>query len=102
MSMKMKRRKRKYRNRAAIIGISSVALLLLGILFIQGIRLQARASRYAEREEELTQQIAEEEQRTEEIEELRKYMQTDRYVEEVARDKLGLVYPDEKIFKPEE
>ena len=40
--------------------------------------------------------------RTEEIEEMRRYMQTDRYVEEVARDKLGLVYPDEVIFKPEE
>ena len=54
------------------------------------------------RAEELERQIDEEEMRTEEIEEMRRYMQTDRYVEEVARDKLGLVYPDEVIFKPEE
>ena len=30
------------------------------------------------------------------------YMQTDEYAEQVAKDKLGLVYEDEIIFKPEE
>ena len=29
-------------------------------------------------------------------------MQTDEYAEQVAKDKLGLVYEDEIIFKPEE
>ena len=85
-----------------MLGIAAVAMLLLGILFVQGIRLQARAAQYTRRAEELERQIDEEEMRTEEIEEMRRYMQTDRYVEEVARDKLGLVYPDEVIFKPEE
>ena len=28
-------------------------------------------------------------------------MKTDEYVEGVARDKLGLVYPDEILLKPE-
>ena len=48
---------------------------------------------------ELEQQIAEEEQRTKDIEEYSKYTKTDEYVEEVARDKLGLVKQGEIIFK---
>ena len=102
MRMKMRRKKRKYKGRRAMLGIAAVAMLLLGILFVQGIRLQARAAQYTRRAEELERQIDEEEMRTEASEEMCRYMQTDRYVEEVARDKLGLVYPDEVIFKPEE
>ena len=30
------------------------------------------------------------------------YTHTKKYIEEVARTKLGLVYPDEIIFKPKE
>ena len=43
-----------------------------------------------------------ENQRALEIEEYGKYTQTKKYVEEVAKDKLGLVYEDEIIFKSEE
>ena len=28
-------------------------------------------------------------------------MKTDEYIEKVARDKLGLIYPDEILIKPE-
>ena len=33
---------------------------------------------------------------------LKEYMQTDEYVEDVARSQLGLIYPDEIVVKPEE
>ena len=56
-------------------------------------------SEMQERAAELEQQIAEEEQRTKDIEEYSKYTKTDEYVEEVARDKLGLVKQGEIIFK---
>ena len=46
--------------------------------------------------------IAEEEKKAEEIEEYGKYVQTKKYAEEVAKDKLGLVYEDEIIFKAED
>ena len=41
-------------------------------------------------------------QLTKEIEELKKYVQTKKYVEEVAKERLGLVYKDEILFKAEE
>jgi cell division protein DivIC len=42
-----------------------------------------------------------EEQRKEDLEELEKYMKTKKYMEEVAKTKLGLVYPNEILIQPE-
>lgn len=47
----------------------------------------------------LTEELQNEELRNEELEEKRVYVQTKMYVEEIAK-KLGLVYPDEIIYKP--
>ncbi len=45
------------------------------------------------------QQIENENQRTEDISEMQEYMQSDEYLEKVAKDKLGLVKDGEIIFK---
>ena len=82
-----------------MIGISVMVAVLLCVLFIQGSRLQVKAKVYAAREAELSEEIEKERERTQEIEDQKKYMQTDKYVEEVARQKLGLVYPNETIYK---
>lgn len=97
--MVARRAKRKSANRAAMIGITAVAAMLLCALFIQGAKLQAKAEAYAVTEASLEAEIEAEEERTQEIEDLKKYMQTKKYVEEVAREKLGLVYPNETIYK---
>ncbi len=51
--------------------------------------------------EELKEDIANEKEEAEKIQELKAYVQTKKYIEEVAREKLGLVYEDEIIFKSE-
>jgi len=48
---------------------------------------------------ELKEQIKEETARKAEIKDLEKYVGTDEYVEDVAKDKLGLVHENEIIFK---
>ena len=48
------------------------------------------------------QQIEDEKDRTEEIDKLKRYMETDEYTEEVAREKLGLVKDNETVFKKEQ
>ncbi len=50
---------------------------------------------------QLEQQIEEEQQRAEEIDEYKKYTQTRGYIEKVAKEKLGLVYEGEIVFKHE-
>ena len=44
---------------------------------------------------------SEEEQRAQELEEYRIYVQTKEYIEKVAKEKLGLVNKDEILLKPE-
>ena len=46
--------------------------------------------------------IKAEKQRTEELETYSKYVNTKQFVEFMARNKLGLVYPNEVIFRPED
>ena len=56
---------------------------------------------YDIKKENLDQRIADEKERTIEIDNLKDYMQTDAYAEEVARERLGLVKPDEIVFQEE-
>ena len=52
--------------------------------------------------ESLQQDIEDEQARTEEIDKLKRYMETDEYAEEVARERLGLVKDNETVFKKEQ
>ena len=88
-----------HRNKVTMVGIISVVCLLMIILLVQGQRLNAAASANEDRVSELEQQIEDENQRTEEIGELEEYMQSDEYLEKVAKDKLGLIKDGEIIFK---
>ena len=49
----------------------------------------------------LETQLKEEKERTEEIKEFEKYAGTDAYIEDVAKDKLGLIHKNEILFEPE-
>ena len=73
--------------------------MMLIVVTVKSVELRDKRATYAMREEALMQEIAAEEQRTEEIAEYEKYTQTKKYVEEIAKEKLGLVYEGEIIFK---
>lgn len=81
--------------------VSLVLLMMLVVVGIKSIELREKKEYYAQREAELAQQIEAEQQRAEEIAEFETYTQTKKYIEEVARDKLGLVYEGEILFKDE-
>ena len=68
----------------------------------KGMELQKELDGYQAKLEQLNEQLEEEAQRTQEIDDLKDYMKTDEYAEEVAREKLGLVKGNEIIFKTEE
>ncbi len=82
--------------------ISLVVLLLLGILLWQGNALEQELAAYQEQERVLSRKVEEEKARTQEIDGQKEYMQTDEYVEEAARDRLGLVKDNEIIFREAE
>lgn len=76
-----------------------ILLLLVAVVSVGSLSLKAKNNAYIAQETELEAKIAEQEERAKEIDELEDYVGTDEYVEQVAKDKLGLVYEDEIIFK---
>ena len=95
-------RKRKLRKHLGSFAIVVIVFLMLIFVTIGSLSLRASNAKKQQRIEELESQIEAEEEKSEEIEEYSKYVQTKKYAEEVAKDKLGLVYEDEIIFKAEE
>ncbi len=93
--------KKQRQNKTGIFLVTLVLLMMLVVVGIKSIELREKKAYYAKREEELALQIEQEEQRAEEIKEYETYTQTKKYIEEVARDKLGLVYEGEILFKDE-
>ena len=94
--------RKKRQNRLGMFLVLMVVLMLLGVVSLKSAELRQKQETYAARERVLQEQIDAEKARTEEIEEYRKYTQTKKYVEEVAKDKLGLVNEGEIIYKPDE
>lgn len=76
-----------------------VVALLLVIVAFKGFELKGKLDILQEREAELTQLIEDQEYRSEEIAEFEKYTHTRKFIEEIAREKLGLIYDGEIIFR---
>lgn len=98
---KRRSRWRIQRHRGSVFAISAVVLLLFVVVSMSSISLRTKEAEYQAQEEELKQQLKEEEARTEEIKELGEYVGTDEYVEDVAKEKLGLIHENEIILKAE-
>ena len=98
MARKVAYRKRR-QNRLAMILVTTVVLMMLVVVAVKSVELREKKEVYDLKVEQLQAEIEVEKARTEEIEEYGKYTQTKKYVEEIAKDKLGLVYEGEIIFK---
>jgi len=93
--------RRKRQNRTGMLLVTMVVLMMLVVVTIKSVELRGKKEAYEQREMALQEEIDAEKLRTEEIAEYGKYTQTKKYVEELAKDKLGLVYEGEIIFKDE-
>ena len=93
--------RRKRQNRLAMFLVMTVVLMILVVVSVKSVELRAKMADYQTKEQLLQEQIDAENERAEQIEEYRKYTQTKKYVEEVAKEKLGLVNEGEIIYKPE-
>lgn len=94
--------RKKKQNRLAMLSITVVVAMLFVVIAINSFQLKEKQARCIAQEEALALQIEAENKRTEELKELKKYTRTKKYAEEVAKEKLGLVYDDEIVFQPEE
>ncbi len=100
----MKRKAKFRKKRIYPIGFFLAAVVLLMVLVVVFVRQADMKEIIAEQQEkrtELEAQIQGEEERKEDLDVLEKRVKTNEYVEEVAKDKLGLVHEDEIVIKLE-
>ena len=97
-----KRKKRMNKNGIAMLSITFVVGVLFIAMMTMCLNLQQQISDCKTEMKEVQSQIDEENERTKEIDETKERMDTDEYVAEVAREKLGLVKDNEIVFKEEE
>lgn len=94
--------RKKRQNKFSMFLVSLVVLTILITVSVRSMELRDKLDTYIAKQEQLEKQIAQEKERTLEIEEFGKYTQTKKYAEEVAKDKLGLVYEDEILFRQDD
>lgn len=92
-----KKKKKKYHS---YIFVLLVLFLMVTIVEIGMIKQRKILMRYEEQAASLQEEIQSEKERQKEIDSLEEYVKTDEYIKEVAREKLGLIDPNEIIFKP--
>ena len=102
----MARKKAAYRkrqqNKFSMLLVTMVLVMFMVVVSISGRKLREKIDAVSETQTRYERLLQEEEKRKQDIEEFGKYTQTKKYVEEVAQDKLGLVYEGDIIFKQEQ
>lgn len=79
--------------------ILCILFVLITAAIVHGSSMQKRQKVYDKQIEQLQKEVKEEKKKAKEIEDYKKYIQTDEYIENMARDKLGMAKKDEILFK---
>lgn len=91
-----KKRKQKKPSRRYIVFILG---FLVVVLTLQTVNLYKKRADYQAQEAILTEELEKQQAKQEELEQFEQYVQTQEYIESTAKDKLGLVYENEIIFR---
>ena len=97
-----RQRRRGPNNRTGMILICIVLGLVFAVTLVRVLTLRKTQAVYSEKEAYYSQLVEKEEKRSEELVEFEKYTQTDAYIEEVAKERFGLVKDGEIIFVAED
>ena len=92
------RLKKQRRSTLAGMIIAIIVVVALGVVLWRGkAGLEEKNADYQAQITELQSKIDDENKRSDELSE---YVKTKKFVEEIAKNKFGLIYPDELVFKP--
>ncbi len=97
-----KRPKNEKKHATGMMTVGGAAALLCLVLMFGSLRLRDRVDEYDAVARSLQAQIEEQQEESRELERESEYIKTEEYIEQIARDKLGLVKPNEIIFQKEE
>lgn len=86
-------------NKSGKLCVMIIVLAIAGVMSVQIVNLYEKNQAYIAREAELNEQKEAELNRKAELEAYDAYTDTQEYVEDTAKSKLGMVYEDEIVFK---
>ena len=101
----MQRRRVRKSNKQSRFGLLVVLVVAFTVIIACGVRsysLNQQSKQLAIKEAQLEVQLKAEKDRADELLEREKYMKTKKFVEDEAKNKLGLVNKDEIVIKPRE
>ena len=80
----------------------SPVITFLVVAIVRATSLHTKSKQLAETDKTMELKVEEAKQEQANLDAQEKYMQTNEYIEDVAKDKLGLVKPDELVIRPAE
>lgn len=95
-------RRRGPNNKTGMILICIVLGMVIAVTVVRVLTINKTLEVYNEKEAYYSQLVQKEEKRSEELVDFEKYTQTDAYIEEVAKERFGLVKDGEIIFMAED
>ncbi|MCR5154064.1 MAG: septum formation initiator family protein [Lachnospiraceae bacterium] len=90
------------KKRTGLPIIAAVVLFVFVFFTYKGTQLEKEKETLLQEQSELTEELEDEKERKDRLLDFEKYMQTLNYIEDIAREKLGLVKKDEIIYKIKE
>lgn len=94
--------RKRHQNRFSMFLVTLVVMMVMAVVAVRSVGLQQKIDIKRQELALLEAQIEEEVLRELEIEEFAKEVQTKGFIENIAREKLGLVYEGEILFKQDE
>ena len=94
--------RKRHQNRFSMFLVTLVVVMVMAVVAVRSVGLQQKIDSKRQELALIEEQIEAEVLRTQEIEEFAKEVQTKGYIENIAREKLGLVYEGEILFKQDD
>ena len=96
------RKRKKKENRMGKLCVSGIVFMFLIVVSIQIVKLYKEDQTYIAKEKELNEQLEDATEEQQQLADYEQYTQSQQYIEEVAKSKLGLVYNNEIVFKEQD
>lgn len=96
----MSRKQRKSRKKSnSRVYFATISVVLVLVLSVQMVRLYQKNQEYVKQEEALNRELVEQQEKQQELADFEGYINSKEYVEDTAKEKLGMVYENEIIFR---
>ena len=95
------RKKQKAAERREMIIIGIIATVIIAAIVIFTFSLKSSVTENEEKIARLENQIEEENDRASELDDEEAFMDSNEFIEKIARERLGLISPNETIVKPD-